>query len=59
MNTINADTGTPDPSLNPGASVIAPPGTVPSIIRINPQFATTLVWVGLGIGIGIWYHTVC
>ncbi len=27
---------------------------MPSIIKINPQIATTLVWVGVGVAIGLW-----
>lgn len=38
----------PDPNTKPILS------STPSLISINPQIATTLVWVALGFGIGVW-----
>jgi len=48
MKTINAD------ATLDSTSPTIPPGTVPSIIKIPPQLATTVVWIVVGVGIG-WY----
>lgn len=50
MKTVSADAE----YVPPNTPLVPNQGTVPSIIAIPPQIATTVVWIAFGIGIG-WY----